>query len=205
MAIQLNSNALCTAEEQATFSGLDATDTNIQNSLVMYINGVSNQMQKLIGRNIFASDYVEKYKGTDTTDLILKNYPINSVSSVKYIVQGGDFRDVDDSEYDIDEESGILSKETGWLLSGFSSYMSDRIDFPRNNIEVSYNAGYTDVPTDLKMVCMQIVNDNYEWDHSQGTVLSSYKISDISFEWKDGIKISNDQLNIILSYKSINC
>jgi hypothetical protein len=161
-------------------------------------------MQKLIGRNIFASDYVEKYKGTDTTDLILKNYPINSVSSIKYIVQGGDFRDVDFSEYDIDEETGILSKETGWLLSGFSSYMSDRIDFPRNNIEVSYNAGYTEVPADLKMVCMQIVNDNYEWDHSQGTVLSSYSISDIKYAFKDDTKISPEQMKTILSYKNVN-
>jgi hypothetical protein len=179
-------------------------NTTLADSLLeIYINGVSKQIEKIIGRKILAADYTEKHKGTDGTELVLNNYPINSITSVSYIDDGTEIEALDEYDYELDEESGILYKEDGWLLRGFSSYMSDKIDFPKRHIKVVYNGGFEEVPADLKLICLRYISDNYAMDNSQGGILKSYGISDLKLEWRDGIKFSEDDMKIILSYKGV--
>lgn len=195
---------LCTLEELKDFMVIADTaeprDTNLQK----YISGISQQIQKQIGRNIFAKDYVERYKGTDTAELILKNFPVNTINSVEYVYENQVIRTLDDYEYDLDEEVGVLTKDDGWLIEGYSiRYMSNKIDFPRRHIRVIYNAGYVEVPPELNLLVMQYISDLYTMDNSRGGTLKSYKIDDIAKEYRDEIKLNESQVKIINSYKGM--
>lgn len=196
--MSIQDNALCSLAELKAFMN----NTTIPDSILeIYINGVSNQIEKIIGRKILAKDYTEKYKGTDSTELILNNYPVNNIASISYVDDGVEVETLDEYEYDLEPEEGIIYKATGWLLQGYSSYMSDKIDFPRRHIKVVYNGGFQEIPADLKLVCMRYISDNYTMDNSQGGILKSYGISDIKYEWRDEIKFSSDDMRVILSYK----
>ena len=195
---------LCTLQELKDFMGIAQTDTSKDAILTLYISGISQQIQKQIGRNIFAKDYVERYKGTNTAELVLNNYPVNTVDMVEYVFENEVYRTLDDYEYDLNQDGGFLTKDDGWLLEGYSiRYMSDKVDFPRRHIRVTYNAGYTDVPFDLKLLCMQYISDLYILDTKKKPELKSYKIDDISYEYNSEIKFSEDQLKIIKSYKDV--
>lgn len=199
----LQSNALCSLVELKSFLGLDVTDISKDPVYEIYVNGISDQIEKLICRKILAKDYTEKYKGTDSTDLILNNYPVNSITSISYIDDGTEVETLDEYEYDLEEESGIVYKSNGWLLQGYSSYMSDKIDFPRRHIKVMYNAGFVDVPADLKLICMRFISDSFAMDNSKGGILKQYQISDVSMTFKDDIKFSDEDMKTILSYKGV--
>ncbi len=195
---------LCTLQELKDFMGIAQTDTSKDAILTLYISGISQQIQKQIGRNIFAKDYVERYKGTNTAQLVLNNYPVNTVDMVEYVFENEVYRTLDDYEYGLNQEGGFLTKDDGWLLEGYSlGYMSDKIDFPRRHIRVTYNAGYTDVPFELKLLCMQYISDLFSMDNSKGTLLTDYKIDDISMTFRNEIKFSEDQLKAIKSYKDV--
>lgn len=195
---------LCTLQELKDFMVISQTDTSKDVNLTLYIKGIGEQIQKQIGRNIFAKDYVERYKGTNTSELVLNNYPANTVDMVEYVFENEVYRTLDDYEYELNEDGGFLIKDDGWLLEGYSiRYMSDKVDFPRRHIRVTYNAGYTDVPFELKLLCMQYISDLYVMDNSKGTTLKSYKIDDISMEFKDEIKFSESQLKTINHYKDV--
>lgn len=195
---------LCTLQELKDFMVISQTDTSKDVNLTLYIKGIGEQIQKQIGRNIFAKDYVERYKGTNTSELVLNNYPVNTVDMVEYVFENEVYRTLDDYEYELNEDGGFLIKDDGWLLEGYSiRYMSDKVDFPRRHIRVTYNAGYTDVPFELKLLCMQYISDLYVMDNSKGTTLKSYKIDDISMEFKDEIKFSESQLKTINHYKDV--
>lgn len=200
----LNSNALVTLEELKPFMGIDIADTSKDTVLTIYINGVSNKIEKLTGRKLMAADYIEKYPGTNSNELVLKHYPINSVTAITYVYEDQESIDINDYEYEIDSEEGILYKDNGWILEGFSTYMSRLINYPQRHIKVEYNGGFTDVPPDLKLVCLEYISDTYVADKGKGGTLKSYSISDVRMDFKDEIKFSKDQLQTIMSYKGMH-
>jgi hypothetical protein len=200
----LNANTLVTLEELKNFMGIDLTDTSKDSTLTIYINGISNKIEKLVGRKLMATDYIEKYPGTDANELVLKHFPINIVTSVMYVTENQDSMSIDDYQYDIDSEEGILYKDNGWLVEGFSSYMSRLINYPQRHIRVEYNAGFVDAPPDLKLICLQYISDLYVADIGKGGTLKSYSISDVRMDFKDEVKFSSDQFKTIMSYKGMH-
>jgi hypothetical protein len=183
--------------------GIDNADTIKDNELQIYVDGINKEVNGKIGRNILANDYVEKYRGTDTTDLILDNRPINSVVAVEFIQDGQIYGSLESYEYDVENESGILICDRGWELTGYSSYMSGNIDYPRKHIRVTYNAGFKDVPSDIKLICLQHASDTYNLDNSQASTLKSYGISDIKIEFKSEINYTEKQLDTLRSYRGV--
>lgn len=169
------------------------TDASKDLILTLYINGISDYIQGT-GQTILKADYVEKIKGPGDQNLILKHKPINSVAYVKY-------RDMDITDFDILNGQGILYKDYGWTLEGSSSpFMHDRVNYPYKNYEVSYNAGYDKVPSDLMMLVFSLIKSKHEYDQHLG--LKSYKISDVSKTWGDEIaKLSPYDKSILFKYK----
>jgi len=76
----------------------------------------------------------------------LPRTPFGSLTSVKEIAGGSRQGDVSDEYYVL---SGVLNRQTGAAISG-------------RPIEVVYNAGYTDVPEDLKTAIKRIVTDHFD-------------------------------------------
>ncbi|KLR76626.1 hypothetical protein M717_05215, partial [Neisseria gonorrhoeae SK33414] len=94
-----------------------------------------------IGRSLLAADYVGRYDGNGKDRIVLDNYPVLSVSSVK--INGAD---AGGWEFD------------NWLLmrpEGFARGLK--------NVEVSYRAGYERMPADIReavmIIAVQRVNE----------------------------------------------
>lgn len=194
-----------TLEEVKQWLGIENSDTSKDLILGIYIGGISELLDGMIGRDIFANDYTEKYKGTNSNSLVLRNYPINSVAAVQCVVDGEAVEELTEDDYEISSKSGILYKDTPWLIAGSSNLMSSRINFPKRHIKVTYNAGYTETPADLKMICLQLIQSQLGLDSSSSTTkgLKSYSISDVKMEWKDEIKLSEAQIKTITKYKGV--
>ena len=97
-------------------------------------------IEKYLDRNIEQANYTEKYDGGNQF-IFLKNYPVSSITSVKE-----DDITLDSSEYGF-TETGIL-------------YLKDR-NFSEGiqNIEVSYTAGYSEIPDSLKRALTIVVQN----------------------------------------------
>ncbi|ENW2348423.1 phage gp6-like head-tail connector protein [Neisseria gonorrhoeae] len=105
------------------------------------IDGVSGAAEAYIGRSLLAADYVGRYDGNGKDRIVLDNYPVLSVSSVK--INGAD---AGGWEFD------------NWLLmrpEGFARGLK--------NVEVSYRAGYERMPADIReavmIIAVQRVNE----------------------------------------------
>ncbi|AXG97747.1 head-tail connector protein [Clostridium botulinum] len=197
---------LCTLEELKEFLNIEKDNTNQNdNTFKIYIEGVSETIIGMIGRDIFAQDYIEKYKGSNSNALILNNYPINTINSVEYVLDGEILNTVSEEEYDINTKSGILYKDTVWFRTGGSSYMSGKINFPRRHIRITYNAGHKEVPFDLKLLALELIQQQIAINNSDGAKkgLKSYSISDVRMEWKDEIKLNMQQIAIINKYRGL--
>jgi len=97
-------------------------------------------IEKYLDRNIEQANYTEKHDGGNQF-VFLKNYPVSSITSVKE-----DDIILDSSEYGF-TETGIL-------------YLKDR-NFSEGiqNIEVSYTAGYSEIPDSLKRALTIVVQN----------------------------------------------
>ncbi|KEI18256.1 head-tail connector protein [Clostridium haemolyticum] len=196
---------LCTLEEVKQFLNIDKEDTSKDLILKLYMEGITEIIEGEIGRDILAKDYVEKYPGTNSNSLILKQYPINSINSIKYICNGSIEKSLEEHEYDINTKAGILYRDLAWWQVGSSNLMSGRINFPQRYIRVEYNAGYKEIPGDLKLLLLQLLKEQMGLDNSEAVNkgLRSYSISDVKLEWKSNIRLSEMQLATIKKYRSI--
>lgn len=183
------------------------SDLSKDTILQIYIDGISAFIISMIGRNMLKEDYVERYEGTNSTELILKHYPVNTIKSIQFVVDNKVQEVLSDYSYILNKKSGILYRDRGWWLQGDSTLMSRRIDFPRKHIKVEYNAGYDPIPGDLKLLALQLVKEQYNIDSSDGNKqgLKSYSIDDVRMEWKQGqdIKLNDKQMATINKYKGV--
>ena len=194
---------LVTLEEAKQWLEIDLEDTSKDLILNIWIEGISETIFTLIGRDIMARDYIEKYPGTNKNAIVLKHYPINKIAEIAQVLDNQVQSLYEIEEVDINKKSGIIYKDLAWCKVGGSSLMGGFINFPRRHIKVNYNAGYTEVPADLKLLALQMLGEQYAIMTSQGTKkgLKSYSISDVKYTWENESKLSQSQLGIINKYK----
>ena len=211
----LNPNALTTLDALKLRLGIDPSDTTNDTELENYINEVSQNIQSYIGRNIKAQDYTnELYQPSDEQDLLLDNFPINTVSAIAFgfINPDGTFEVVRDDNitYFIHRKGYSLVRPAGWLIEnnyyydgfrdGYGRYLS-REEFAQYSIRVSYNAGFTDVPSDLEGLTKDIAAELYTSVITGSQGLKQYRIADISMTWKDNL--TPYQLSILNRYRKV--
>lgn len=178
----MNANALIELDTLKQFLGITTNDKDL--ILEMYIESVSDYIQGN-GESILATDYTEKLKGTDTQNILLSHRPINSIESLKI-----DGTLVDD--YEIYKSSGIVYRDGGFPISGSSNLMSGAVTKIKKNIEITYNAGYATIPSDLKLLVCELVKSQLEHD-SNKSGLKSYDIDDVSKTWDNSEKVLTRQ------------
>ena len=102
----------------------------------------------------------ELYNGDGQRELILKQYPVTTLTSFEYNewdYETSNFQPVEVSEYKLDWEIGNI-------FLNFRKYRSAQ------NYRVTYTAGYSDVnyPNDLKLAIYKIAWSDYNTRTSQG-------------------------------------
>jgi hypothetical protein len=134
--------------------------------------------------------------------LILNQYPVNKITSVKVdsaaLTAGTDYVTSDQTYLD----QGIVFKNNGWTWYGYLTGLVGELTAPVDNIEVVYSAGYTlepeasrDLPWDLEQAVVSMVGDIYG-EQQDGTVgLKRLTQGKLSYEW--------DSSPLIQQYSSV--
>jgi hypothetical protein len=161
------------------------------------INSISGMVSKYCNRQFIADTYSEFYKGLGRQRLVLNQYPINYITSVKVdsaaLTAGTDYVTADQTYLD----KGIVFKNEGWPWSGYLIGLVGEPTAPVDNIEVVYSAGYTlepetsrTLPWDIEDAVISMVAVNYELTGSKQLIketigpLSSDYIQDLPWDVK---------------------
>ncbi len=167
-----------------------AWDYSKDKFLERYINSVSGMVSKYCNRKFIKDTYTEYYKGHGRQKLILNQYPINKITSVKVdsaaLTAGTDYVTSDRTYLD----QGIIFKSNGWTWYGYLTGLVGELTAPVDNIEVIYSAGYTlepetsrNLPFDLEDACVSMVADLYG-EQQDGTVgLKQLTQGKLTYTW----------------------
>lgn len=126
----------------------------------------------VMNRNILTDSYVEKYDGTGTATMMVLNYPISAISSLKVNGQA------------IPAQDAVPNP--GYNFSGARVALSC-YEFCRgkNNVEISYTAGFATVPYDIEQAVLEIVGIKYREISRIGITQQTMAGENISYFSKD--------------------
>ncbi|BCS54033.1 hypothetical protein [Geobacter sp. SVR] len=131
-------------KDPADLSPLETTQVSM---LITQIDGV---IINYCGWHLLARDYTDKrYDGDGTALLDLRVYPVNSVTGLRMRDSGGTFTDYDPSTLEI-LDGGLLQFDPA-TASG-STFTTGK-----NNIFISFNAGFTTAPSDLEYAANYLI------------------------------------------------
>lgn len=114
------------------------------------IHGASQAVVGFCGRDFVQATYTEYYDGSGNEKLILKNYPIVSVSSVNIDTtrQWGAASAVTvATDLIVGNDSGIIELWNNWRSFGCG----------KKTVRVVYSAGYASIPYDVQQACLLTV------------------------------------------------
>jgi len=186
--MSLGTYALITLADLEEYAHITITDH--EQLLERMIDAATGRIEKYTRRNLAARDYSydsdsDDYDpdnavldGSGTNELILPQYPINSVTTLRINETEIDARpSLYNYGYVIDKAAGIL-RLTGYL---FSKGLA--------NIELAYNAGLSTIPEDLQQACIEQVAWMWKQSPAGGNLLgvASKNLPDgsLSYSTKD--------------------
>lgn len=150
--------ALISLDDAKAF--LKITTSTENEYLSALINGISSACEGFCGRKFLQRTYTEYYNGSSRGELVLKNTPIVSLTSL-YV---SDANRVFDSTSLVDPTTYIVKSDVGAIqfanaYYGVGSYFFAGVA----NIKVIYSAGYAlaSVPYDLKLAVKKWVAQQY--------------------------------------------
>lgn len=124
--------------------------------LQLLVNSAQSFMETYCHRAFESGDYVEYYSGDGTKVLMLRKYPVSTLTSIYRVTGYTDdvesTTEIDSDYYRLDAQAGIVWHDTKWLEG-------------TRNYKVTYSAGYATIPYDLKTLCLEIAAKLY---HSGG-------------------------------------
>jgi len=118
--------------------------------LMAVLAAAQKYAEKYCGTVLEAADVTEYHDGDGNQSVLLRNLPVNSIATVHDDIDRvyGAATLIPASDYTFDD-NGILTLPLYVFTIG------------RNNIKVVYNAGFSDVPDDLKVAIGNIAFANY--------------------------------------------
>ena len=144
----LNANALTTLAFAKTYLKIPSTETSQDALVEFFINAASQDVESETNRKLKAQSHTEYQHGRKSNTLLLREFPINSVTELR-IDSTSNFTDaqtlMDTDDYRIADDKNALVLLNGVFPNGYQ------------NIRAIYNAGYTTVPSDLEHACLWLV------------------------------------------------
>lgn len=138
----------------------DTKDTKIS----LLISAVSALIEAHCARSFHLDTYTE-YHDAKTNYVCLKNFPVTAVTSVKVSEDGG-VTQTTLTENATDKGGYLVDLDQGHIYTQIDTYkFLTSYDTPVKSLEVVYMAGYTEIPKDLKLVTMDLVNYYKDDEH----------------------------------------
>ena len=186
-----------------------AWDYSKDKQIERLINSMSSWVSKYTNRKFIKDTYSEFYKGSGRQRLVLNQYPVNTITSVKVdsasYTAGTDYV-TSDSTY---LEQGIVFRNTGWTWYGYLTGLVGELTAPVDNIGVVYSAGYTlepesakTLPWDIENAILSMIADAYG-EQQDGTVgLKQLTQGKLTYVW-DNDQLVKQYSGILDSYKKV--
>ena len=145
-------NSLCSRAEFKLFIGINVADEELNTQLEEYINGASWLLKEETKRFLKAQDITEYHDGTGSNLIILRHRPVNSVTTLHSdsARSFGSTTLIDEDDYQVYTNGGYIVVTNAGL------------DVGARVIKVVYNGGYSTIPYDLKMACIELAAYWYE-------------------------------------------
>ena len=152
---------------------LNITTSTDDALLTRLVSAASDYIQTLLNRTIAVTAYSDILDGTGSARLMVANYPVVTVSSVK----------VDGLPIPASTGVGV----PGYVFNGTAISMrgSYRFNEDVQNVEVSYTAGYATVPAGLEQACIELIGLRYKERDRIGISSKGLAGETITFSQKD--------------------
>lgn len=188
----LAQNALTTLDRMKMMLGLsDIEDERTDEIVTLLINRASSWIERQMGRHLGRNTYHQWYDADGQQELVTLEYPIISVECIKE-----DGKVVDPTRYDYAQTAniGVIYRDDGWLKAGYRRGLAHDIVASKRCIEVYYTAGYVlpweatednpqTLPADLEGLLWDIVSQTYTSLQNGSQGLSSFSISDVTWNF----------------------
>jgi len=147
---ETNPNALITVARAQQSPQLASLTESVLTTLIA---SASVAIQNYCNRNFVlpAEDYEEAYDGDGDCELLLRKFPISSITAVTIIEEDGTEVAINPTEFRIKAETGLIR----FKPDSTATYTY----FPHGfqNVRVEYKAGFEDVPEDVQQACVLLV------------------------------------------------
>lgn len=199
----LAENALTTLERMKLMLGLsDIEDEKVDEMVTLLINRASSWIERQVGRHLGKHSYHQWYDADGQQELVTLEYPI---VTVEYVKEEGQLVDPSDYDYAQTAEIGVIYRDEGWLRAGYRKGLAYDIINTARAIEVSYTAGYVlpkdateddpqTLPADLEGLLWDVVSQMYTSLQNGSEGLSSFSISDVTWNFDKSTPDSWTQL-----------
>lgn len=196
------SNLLITVNEVKQFikSKDNSFETSLSGFVVNIISYVSDTIENYCNKTLTAKDFTGYYDGSNCNKLYLDNYPINSISELKYRINPSD-------NYSNNLEANI--SQSVFIYPTYIQLYSNIFPYDNKSIKIIYNAGYSSIPGDIKIVALEMCQTIYNNSGRGNGYLGLKSISD-SFNSSagtmtfDNIALEKRQKEILDKYKKYN-
>jgi len=147
------------------------------------ITAVSSAISAYCGRGQFlAQSYTDTYDGAGKTWMLLRQWPVLSVTAIALSPYGGVAATITDATA-FQLEAPIPAGGAQRL-----TLIAPHLYFPRGrgNVQVTYQAGYASVPPDVAQACIEAVGEAYQRrNHIGQTSVSSQGQTTVAFSQSD--------------------
>lgn len=194
MPVALNANAFLTLEQAKRWLGIPSTETGPEDLVSELINEASDAIERITSRKLKALELTEYREGRDTNRLLFREYPVNSVASVR----------IDASSVFTDPSTLLAATEYN-VQNGMELVLSRRIPRGDRNVKLVYNAGYTTIPPVLERACKLIIEHAYQMRTDRRIGQSSKSKAGESVSFTDGIpKAAQELIDPFIRYEFPN-
>jgi len=179
----LLSYALTNVPDVKETMGIASSDLTWDNIITRAINQGTEMIEGWCGRRFQATDYVEYYDASYSQQLILRQYPIISLTSIEArdtTLNNNSFNTVTTDQYFVDNNAGVIDA---------ISFFWGKYDQWR----ITYRAGFATIPSDIAEACATLASYFAGTDPSQvaGVVLKREGSREIRYS-QQGYKSPED-------------
>lgn len=170
----VNTYSLISLDEVKKFMGMTGSTSDTDDLLEDLINRVSTIFEAFIGMNILSRSYTEYKNGGGGLVIFPDQSPITAVTSIydDYDWEWNSDDLIDADTYRIVEECYIIIKTV--TLGDY-----------KQNIKITYTAGYSTTPDDLKQACITEVSRTYKNKNQVDVTSKTLSDGSVSFYTKD--------------------
>lgn len=190
--------SLITLDEFKTYKGINNTneDSKLQSIIVSVSEFVKNYCNRTFNDYVI-TEKTEFLDARENAKLFLDEFPVISITSIETTTNNSDYTAlVENTDYYIDQSLGII-------YSGDGIPLAINITYNPTNIRIIYTAGYPDLPEDLKIAILDLVEYYREEQYTPRKSFSNNSIENLGFRETAGSKLPTHIERIVQLYRKI--